>query len=80
MDKDTARTLAVAAIKSSSMLTNLLPDLKQRCRAEEYEELRRAISAVAGDIRVEELQRIFRAHPVLEGELEEAIRASGSMN
>jgi hypothetical protein len=48
VDKDTARTLAVAAKKSSSMLTNLLPDLKQRCRAAEYEELRKAIGAIAG--------------------------------
>lgn len=74
MNEDIARTFAVVAIKSSSMLTNVLPLLKERCPAAEYEELRNTISAIAGDISIEVLRKVFKAHPALERELDEAIR------
>jgi len=75
MDKNIARELAVAAIKSSSVLTNLLPSLKDRCRPGEYEEMRKSISGIAADISIEVLHRIFKEHPDLERELDEAIRS-----
>ena len=75
MDKDTARELAVAAIKSASMLTNLLPFLRERCGPGEYEEIRNAISEIVADISIEVLNRIFKDHPDLERELDEAIRS-----
>lgn len=73
MERKLARKVAVAAIKSSSTLSNLLPILKEHCRPAEYEEIRKAISAIAADISIEVLRRVFKAHPDLERELDAAI-------
>jgi hypothetical protein len=74
MDRDTARTVAIAAIKSTSMLTGVLQTLKERCDPAEYSEFRTAISAIAADISIEILRKILKPHPDLERELDEAIR------
>ena len=74
MDRETARTLAVAAIKGSSLLTSVLPALKEKCAPAEYAELRAAVSTVAADISINVLRRVFRAYPDLEGELDAAIQ------
>jgi hypothetical protein len=79
VDRDTARALATAAIKSSSTLTSLLPTLRKNCSPTEYDELRKSISGIAGDISVDVLNRIFELHPDLEDELDEVIRRDGTL-
>jgi len=74
VDKSVARTLAVAAIKSTTMLTQVLPRLKDQCPSEEYEAFRSTIAGIAGDISIDILGKIFAAHPDLERQLDEAIR------
>jgi hypothetical protein len=76
MDRDTARSLAVAAIKSSSMLNNLLPTLREKCSPGEYEELRNSIATIAGSISVDLLHMVFTSHPDLEREIDEEVRKS----
>lgn len=77
MDRDTARAVAIAAIKGSSALSSVLPTLKERCEPHEYEELRKLISRIAGDISLDLLRKVFDAHPSLEREFDEAIGRDG---
>lgn len=79
MDRDTARALATAAIKSSSTLTSLLPLLRKNCSATEYDELRKSISTIAGDISIDVLNRAFELHPDLKDEIDAMIRRDGSL-
>lgn len=77
MDIDSARAVAIAAIKGSSALSSVLPLLKERCGPHEHEELRKLISRIAGDISLDISRKVFDAHPSLEHERDEAIGRDG---
>lgn len=70
MERMLGKIVAVAALRSSSELNNLVPLLKERCDDAEYEEMRDALADVSLAISRELLQRIFRRFPDLESELD----------
>src|SRR5689334_18293440 len=58
MNRALARDLAITALRASTQLSSLLPDLKEQCDPTEYARLSRSIASVCGHI-VNEISRRY---------------------
>lgn len=78
MDIDTARHVVRQSFQIARELQELLPFLKERCDAAEYQQyamdIAKAIDAVSAAL----LNKAVRAHPELKDEIENRIAAYGS--
>jgi len=61
MDEELARIVAVAAMRSSHELGDLIPILKEHCPADVYAELSRGIAASLAEIGAKVLTPVRRA-------------------
>lgn len=77
MDRDLSRHVVKATFRSARELQDLLPLLKKRASAEEYQEYLRAIAAVIAEGRQQLLNRVFAEYPDLEAEVDASIQATG---
>jgi len=77
MDIETARDVVRAAFRSSSELRKLLMTLKERCRAEEYQDYARNIAAAIDAIGVSLTNKALAEHPELSSEIETSIAKDG---
>jgi hypothetical protein len=77
MDRETAKVIAVAALRSSSELVNLIPILRTVCSDEEYEAWRFKIADTSAQITQGLLSAVLAEHPDLEAELDEHYRRFG---
>ena len=77
MDEELARIVAVAAMRSSHELGDLIPILKEHCPADVYAELSRGIAASLAEIGAKVLTPVFAAHPLLEREFDRNVERYG---
>jgi hypothetical protein len=77
MDIETARDVVRAAFRSSSELQKLLDTLKERCRADEYQDYARNIAAAIDGIGVSLINKALVEHPELRPEIETSIAKDG---
>jgi hypothetical protein len=79
MNRDLAKHVATAAVRTSTQLSSLLPLLKTQCDSAEYARLLRSVASVCGHITREILHPIFAEHPDLEKELEASVDTYGKV-
>ncbi len=79
MNRDLARHVATAALRTSTQLTSLLPLLKAQCDPAEYARLLRGVASVCGHISGEILTPVFAEHPDLEKDLEASVDKYGKV-
>ena len=77
MDIELAREVVRTAFRSSAELQALLPMLRQRCTAQEYQTYALGIAAAIDAIGVEVTNRALAAHPGLAGEIESSVEKQG---
>jgi hypothetical protein len=73
MEIDLARYLARAAFRSSRELGDLIPFLKTRLGAEEYQGYAKAIASAVAVIQIDLLNKLMLDHPALKAEIENSI-------
>jgi len=79
MNRDLAKQVATAAVRTSTQLSSLLPLLKAQCDSAEYARLLRSIASVCGHITREILDPVFVEHPDLEQDFEDSINKYGKV-
>ncbi len=79
MNRDLAKQVATAAVRTSTQLSSLLPLLKAQCDAAEYARLLRSVASVCGHITREILHPIFAEHPDLEKDFEDSVNKYGKV-
>ncbi|TMJ00002.1 MAG: hypothetical protein E6G97_20645 [Alphaproteobacteria bacterium] len=77
MDIELARQVIRTAFSSSAQLQTLLPVLKQRCTAEEYQSYALSIAAAVDTIGSGLTNKAIAAHPGLATEIESSIAQRG---
>ena len=77
MDIELARQVVRTAFSSSAQLQTLLPELKQRCSADEYRDFALGIAAAIDAIGVGLTNKAIAAHPGLAGEIEASLEQRG---
>jgi hypothetical protein len=70
MDRDTANEVFNAALRSGDELQKLLPLLKTRCSADEYDVYLKAVATAMAEIGIELVNRVVAEHPELGAEME----------
>jgi hypothetical protein len=79
MDKKLARHIAVATCRSSSLLANLMPTLKEHLREAEYAPFREAIPQLIVEIDNRIMKLAYIADPDLEVEIGNHIQKFGHL-
>ena len=77
MDIELAREVVRTAFRSSAELQALLPMLRRRCNAQEYQTYALGIAAAIDAIGVEVTNRALAAHPGLVNEIESTVERQG---
>jgi hypothetical protein len=77
MDIEVARDVLRAAFRSSAELQRLLGTLKERCRADEYQDYARSIAAAVDAIGASLINKVLAEHPELSVEIEASIEKVG---
>lgn len=77
MNKDFARHMSAVAWRSSGLLGNLMPLLREHCDPGEYESMRRAIAGLIGQIHDVILSRVYETHPEIEAEVKAKVERFG---
>jgi hypothetical protein len=78
MDIETARHLIRQSFQVARELQGLLPFLKERCNAAEYQQYAMDIAKAVDAISAALLNKAIRAHPELKDEIEGRISVYGS--
>ena len=77
MDIDLARTIARSAFRSSRELGALMPKLQEKLSPDEFKAYSKAIATAIANIQLEIVNKLTAEHPVLESEIERAIKIAG---
>jgi hypothetical protein len=77
MDIDLARQMVRAALESGRILGALFVPLKQNLSAEDYQACARDLAEAIDKANSSLIARAIEAHPILQEEIEAAIRESG---
>jgi hypothetical protein len=79
MDRDLAKHVAIAVIRSCSCLGNLMPVLKEHLSDAEYAPFQKAIPNLLVEIHDRLTKPVFAAYPELEAEIDGHIDKFGQL-